>query len=163
MRISVAGRTRAFSNRVVRAIIKFYATTLLSARACKNLTISVRFTHKFSRRTGAEMWPTVKKYRQVRPYIRKYHYTIKVSALNGPYRTLIDLAHEMIHVEQYIAGTMTETLKGTAWKGRVYRGDFNKDNDAYWNAPWEIDANGRSYWLYKRCLAFLLKTGYKLK
>ncbi|NBP01734.1 MAG: hypothetical protein EBU90_16680 [Proteobacteria bacterium] len=47
------------------------------------------------------------------------------------------LAHEMVHVKQYI---MNETDDGlTRWKNKKI--DSNKVD--YWNHPWEIDAYGR--------------------
>lgn len=150
MRLQVSDNSRSLPRHVIRAAMRFYAEAL---SLNPKVNIALRFTSKYPRKVGAEMWPIL-------PYKRRF--TIKCSSKNGPYRVLNDLAHEMIHIGQYLDGTMTETDRGTMWKGRVYRGDLDK-NDAYWNAPWEIDANGRTYWLYKRCRLHLRKQGYRLR
>jgi hypothetical protein len=151
VRLSISGKSRALPNEVIREALRFYTRKLVSEKVDKALRINLRFTKKVAR-FRAEMWPR-KKYTS---------FTIRCSPLTGPYQVLTDLAHEMIHIEQYLSGVMQETQKGTAWKGRVYKGDFAKLNEAYWTAPWEIDANGRQYWLYKQCRLWLKLEGYKL-
>lgn len=151
MRISIKGKTRAFPSRVIRAALRFFASKLFPKFA-KKLRLNVIFTNKMSRATGAEMWKN-----------RKFYYTIRVSSLNGAYRTLQDIAHEMVHVEQFLTGALADTHKGSTWHGKLYRGDFLKQDDKYWNAPWEINAHGRSYWLYKQCRLHLLKRGFHLR
>ena len=47
------------------------------------------------------------------------------------------LAHEMVHVKQFLTGQTDENL-GT-WMGKK----FNYDETNYWDQPWEIDAHGR--------------------
>ena len=150
MRTRIHGNTRGLTRRVLREAIWFYADEL---KFKPHTQVHLWFSSKFPRSTGAEMWQQS----------NKNHYTIRCSSKNGPYKTLQDLAHEFLHVEQFQSGVMAENRKGTAWKGRLYRGDFMKQNDAYYNAPWEIDANGRSYWLYKRCRLHLLRCGFRLR
>jgi hypothetical protein len=151
VRIEINGRSKALSNHIVREAMRFYARKLITVRRLKNINVHLRFTEKAAK-FRAEMWPRK----------RRNRFTISCSPLTGPYQVLNDLAHEMIHVEQYLSGAMQETGKGTAWNGRVYTGDFMKQNDAYWNAPWEINAAGRTYWLYKQCRLYLKKEGYRL-
>lgn len=152
MRIEISGKTKALSNRIIRAALRFYARKLVSPRTYKALNVHLKFTEKAAS-FRAEMWPRK----------RRTHFTIRCSPLTGPYQVLADLAHEMVHVDQYHKGLLMETQKGTAWKGRVYTGDFMKQNDAYWNAPWEIDAGGRQYWLYKQCRLWLKSKGHRLR
>ena len=47
------------------------------------------------------------------------------------------LAHEMVHVKQYIMNETDDVL--SRWKNKKI--DQNKVD--YWNHPWEIDAYGR--------------------
>lgn len=151
MQITISGQSKALPRNIVREAMRFYAQKLVTVKDLKRLNIHLRFTEKAAK-FRAEMWPRK----------RRTHFTIRCSPLTGPYQVLNDLAHEMIHVEQYLSGAMQETGKGTAWKGRVYTGDFMNQNDDYWNAPWEINAAGRTYWLYKRCRLHLKKKGYQL-
>ena len=55
----------------------------------------------------------------------------------GARMILETLAHEMVHVKQYIMGETNDELS-------MWRGDFvDYDKIDYWNHPWEIDAHGR--------------------
>ena len=47
------------------------------------------------------------------------------------------LAHEMVHIKQYIMGETNDEL--SVWRGKK----IDSDNMDYWNHPWEIDAHGR--------------------
>ena len=51
---------------------------------------------------------------------------------------LITLAHELVHVKQYVRGELTED---------DHRDE--KDSD-YWDCPWEIEAHGREIGLFVR-------------
>ena len=46
------------------------------------------------------------------------------------------LAHEMVHVKQYVNGELNDTM--TNWRGKK----VNSDNIEYWSQPWEIEAYG---------------------
>jgi len=50
---------------------------------------------------------------------------------------LLTLAHEMVHVKQYINGETNDEL--SHWRGKK----IDSDNVDYWQHPWEIDAHGR--------------------
>lgn len=152
MRLRITGSTPALRRNILRHAMWFFADEILTDAQNKKVKIHLRFSKTFPRDTGAEMWRN-----------RTNNFTIKCSSKNGPYRTLQDLAHELVHVAQFMSGKMTEKAGGTSWQGRLYRGDFMKANEDYWNAPWEIDANGRSYWLYKKCRLHLNQCGYRLR
>lgn len=53
------------------------------------------------------------------------------------------LAHEMVHVKQYVRGELG--FEGH-WCGKFY----NTDKLDYWDLPWEIEAHGREPGLYIR-------------
>jgi len=46
------------------------------------------------------------------------------------------LAHEMVHVKQYINGELDDAM--TTWKGKK----VNSDKIDYWIQPWEVEAHG---------------------
>lgn len=56
-------------------------------------------------------------------------------------RTLIVLAHEMVHVKQHALGELKYRYNGehTRWKD----GTIDDDSISYWDLPWEIEAHGR--------------------
>lgn len=152
MRVKIGGKSKSLSERIVREALWFYADCVTNKSDFKKLHINLRFTKKI---VPSEAW--------CYPPNKPYRFRLVASARSGPYQLLENLAHEMIHVQQYLEGKLTEKRMGTAWQGRLYKGDFSKSNDTYFSAPWEIDANGRTYWLYKRCRLHLLRCGFKLR
>lgn len=63
--------------------------------------------------------------------------------------SLLTLAHEMVHVKQYVTGEMKDSSKGidyTVWKNKLV--EISSMN--YYDLPWEVDAMGREYGLYRR-------------
>jgi len=60
------------------------------------------------------------------------------------HRVLRTLAHELVHVKQYIRGELTWRDRGLLWKGV----NLNPDNLLeYYDLPYEIEAHGREYGL----------------
>lgn len=55
------------------------------------------------------------------------------------------LAHEMVHLRQYVTGQMVDDiLTGvTIWEGVAYTDTNDASTWAYWNAPWELEAFSR--------------------
>lgn len=47
------------------------------------------------------------------------------------------LAHEMVHIKQYVKGQLKLKAKGVIWCGKMYRWE---DSPSYVNRPWEIEA-----------------------
>ena len=70
-------------------------------------------------------------------------------AMKGPAWGLT-LAHEMVHVKQYVRHELKEP---TVWKGT----NINTDKVEYWDLPWEIEAHGREIGLFVR---WAQKEGY---
>jgi len=70
------------------------------------------------------------------------------------------LAHEIVHLKQYVCGELgAERLKlmrggknvpTTRWMGGYW--SPKKKEDPYWDSPWEVEAYGREYGLYRRWL-----------
>ena len=63
------------------------------------------------------------------------------------------LAHEIVHVKQYALGELRERVtkdksSSIIWKSK--RWNPPEGSHEYWDCPWEIEAFGREYGLYKR-------------
>lgn len=59
---------------------------------------------------------------------------------------LVTIAHEMVHVKQYLRAQLQDAGESTIWFSRLYdKSDFK---DWYWDAPWEIEAHAREKELY---------------
>lgn len=81
---------------------------------------------------------------------REFEITIRNSRVDAhPIRCL---AHEMVHLKQYVRGEFTISSTNDKmvelWKGEVYK--FKKNEHPYYDAPWEIEAYGREPGLFAR-------------
>lgn len=115
----------------VEEAISFYAEQLIPDGRIRNrCTTKVRFNHKISDYGVASVEACNAK-NQPRKFLIEIHPGIGVRAI------LETLAHEMVHVKQYIMGETNDQL--SVWRGRKL------DSDAidYWDHPWELDAYGR--------------------
>jgi len=61
------------------------------------------------------------------------------------YKFLIRLAHEFVHVKQYVTHELKDCSNGTNFKKQK----FQEDSILYWNQPWEVEAMGFEYGLVK--------------
>ena len=61
------------------------------------------------------------------------------------------LAHELVHVKQYLVGDLTWRDKGMLWKGEVFAPEYLTD---HLETPYEIEAYGREKGLL---VSFLMK------
>lgn len=57
------------------------------------------------------------------------------------------LAHEMVHIKQFVTGQMSSVGDTVIWEGVSYK---ETTEDEYWDSPWEIEAFGRQLGLYIR-------------
>jgi hypothetical protein len=69
----------------------------------------------------------------------------------GKFKTL---AHEIVHLKQWLTGEMRDRVRGdeivkTYWKGELWRTSGNELDD-YYDSPWEIEAYGKEEGLYSR-------------
>lgn len=66
---------------------------------------------------------------------------------------LLDLGHELTHVKQYMTNELFEYASGDVkFKNEVFttdKYDFENSNTDYYNSPWEIEAFGREWGLFK--------------
>lgn len=56
------------------------------------------------------------------------------------------LAHEMVHVKQYVTGQMQDFIKSGSgiviWEGKMYDASNDAASWTYWKSPWEMEAFG---------------------
>ena len=64
-----------------------------------------------------------------------------------------DLAHELTHVKQYMTNELFDYTSGDVrFKDEYFstdKYDFENSNSDYYNSPWEIEAFGREWGLFK--------------
>lgn len=61
------------------------------------------------------------------------------------YKFMSRLAHEFVHVKQYVTHELKDDSNGTSFRKQK----FKDDSTLYWNQPWEIEAMGFEYGLIK--------------
>lgn len=115
----------------VERAANFYAKELIkNTRIRNNCFTTIRFDGKLDEYgyASVEDYNTRK---QPREFLIEIHPGI------GARRIFETLAHEMVHVKQFINGETDDKL--ASWKGK----SVNSDKVDYWEHPWEIDAHGR--------------------
>ena len=85
-------------------------------------------------------------------------FEIDIDASMKMHGILRALAHECVHVKQYVMGEMRDTNNcyTTKWKSTPY----HTDRGNYWELPWEIEAYGREVGLYE---TFVMNKRYTKK
>lgn len=58
------------------------------------------------------------------------------------------LAHEMVHVKQYVTGDLVDHGTHCSWKGKSYEA-YEADSNDYYFSPWEVEAFGMQVGLYR--------------
>lgn len=73
-------------------------------------------------------------------------------------KIILNLAHEITHTKQYMTGELFDYVDGTCrWRKEKYEiEDWNSDRE-YYDSPWEIEAFGREWGLFKMFKKELLK------
>ena len=66
---------------------------------------------------------------------------------------MIALAHELVHVQQYMKGMIKEDGNDTYWRGKLV-----SDNIHYFDKPWEKHARRNELRVYKEYLRTLTTT-----
>lgn len=65
-------------------------------------------------------------------------------------RIMYDVAHELVHVKQYLNNELFDYVDGKArYKGEIFPLGHSEDEEAYFDSPWEIEAYGREHGMYK--------------
>ena len=58
------------------------------------------------------------------------------------------LAHEMVHVKQYVKGELQDFAGYSMWKSQRFE-DFSAGSEEYYFAPWEVEAYGLQVGLFQ--------------
>lgn len=71
-------------------------------------------------------------------------FEIEVDKTQPLRKVLETIAHEMVHVKQYVRRELNPNKE--VWMGKT----FNPKTTNYWDLPWEIEAHGREVGLFIR-------------
>jgi hypothetical protein len=137
MQLSIVGcpDKERFRPYVKRAVI-FYTNELISKKLLENIYLKI----KFSKTLDVLGYAEVKEYNnsgKPREFEIELNYNV-----SGP-DILKTLAHELVHIKQFVYGETNEAL--TRWKGNKVSNDTD-----YWFEPWEIEARGLEIALFTK-------------
>jgi hypothetical protein len=113
----------------IKRATHFYAQELISAKMLQNVFLKIQFDHTLDEYGYASV-------KECNLSNKPREFLIEINPVIGAKDILDTLAHEMVHIKQYVYGETNENL--TRWKGEVIA-----DVD-YFNHPWEIEAYGMS-------------------
>jgi len=128
----------------IRRAIEYYTSLLLTPRQHKNVVLTICFKEFEPFYKGHTEWLD----RPVRPR----EFKITLSRRYKSQVTLRTLAHEMVHLQQFVLGELTgETLRSTIrWKHQ----EVDDEKIHYYDQPWEIEAFGKEVGLHARFIAY---------
>src|SRR5688572_15239801 len=150
--------TRKLNPKISRDELKFATKFMYS------LLVSPRIHNKSmiiveSKYIDDDAWELAGETHVLKPFTaRPKEFRIVLNSMYGKRQQLLSLAHELVHCKQFTKGGLGHTYESkgmtlTKWK-RKYTVETKMD---YFDWPWEIDAHGREYGLYKRYRNFIKK------
>ena len=119
-----------FKPYIERAARYFAEELIPNTRIRNNCYTIICFNDKITEFGCAEIvdYNTLKKARE---------FKVEIHPGIGSRNILETLAHEMVHVKQYVEGELNDSM--TNWRGKK----VNSDDIDYWIQPWELEALGR--------------------
>jgi len=136
MLVSISGSSKAKFNNVVYAACEYYLNRLVSSRLRKHIMIDIEFRKRLD--DDADGYCEVS---GVNARNKPREFTIQIQKNKSERYMLMTLAHEMVHLKQYVMGELDETMD-------VWNGKRVSSKVSYWDSPWEIEARGRELGLY---------------
>lgn len=128
----------------VKRSVNFYAENLIPS---KRLRDNVYLTIKFNPKLTVWAFASIEEYNSSN---KAREFLIEIHPWIGAAEILKTLAHEMVHIKQFVHGETNETL--SKWKG------LSIDSDAidYYQQPWELEAYSLETGLWTK---FAIKEG----
>lgn len=138
------------STKNVRKLVEIaawnYAERLMGKRLMKTLFIKIDLHRTLLSKDGMEGSCIWDEWDDLKKTPRDFH--IELDSTINIREILINLAHEMVHVKQWVKGEMYEYANPNEVRWMKKKYDMN-DMD-YYDYPWEIDAFGRQLGLFVR-------------
>ena len=145
MILNLKGSTKK-TRKLVESAVWDYAERLMGKRLVKTLELTINLTWKLADKEGAEGFCIWDEWDDLRKTPREF--TIDLDSSISIRDILINLAHEMVHVKQWVKGEMYEYSKSNMVRFMKKKYDMN-DMD-YYDYPWEIEAFGCQLGLFIR-------------
>jgi len=143
LRIKIEGTHKKVHHKVLRSSLQWFARDLMP-QLTTGITLELKIVKNLvneEQHDAAVTWLDQR--------IKPRRFAMEVDADLGLERTLLMLAHEMVHVKQFATGELVDYSSGKTVKWQGKRMSV-RDDDGYWTLPWEIEAYGRQPGLYAR-------------
>ena len=138
---------------VITQACHFFLNELLPIKQ-RRIIIHLYFNEKFEDDSHAEVdWVDT----NILPNVYQVRFSRKVS--KNILKIIKCLSHEMIHIKQFAKGELYDHLYEYTVKWKKVKFN-NKDDDGYWERPWEIEAYRNEFPLFKK---FMTKFGLTQK
>ena len=138
------------SNKMTRKLVDnaawYFAEKLLGKRLLKTLEIDIKLVRNMTEKEGCEgtciwnEWDDLKK--------TPREFTIDLDSSISIRNILVNLAHEFVHVKQWVKGEMYEYSAPNMV--RFLKTKYDMTDMDYFDYPWEIEAFGRQLGLFVR-------------
>lgn len=141
MRLQIDGGSQ-FHHRHCRNFIRMFSKKFLSKELSKQILIKLIFKRKKLIGYGEDQaeveWVDSSR------HPRRFKMTIYINKSPSLLYIISSLAHEMVHVKQYVKNELID-LSSTDFNVSVYKNKrFNSNKVPYSEQPWEIEAYGRT-------------------
>lgn len=156
MIIKILGKQDKICSRELKSAAAFFAEYLLGPRLAKTLNLTISFSPQ-GKKTDGRCLPI--DFFEKSPRI----YYIGIKPTMSRKNIMEALAHEMVHVKQYVKREFNVGWKTASFNGRTYELPEDTNMETYFNWPWEIEAYGRQFSLvyFFRCFLKQNKITFK--
>jgi hypothetical protein len=110
-----------------KSAIKYFADCLFTPQMQSNITIRICYSRKMQNYGETH----IVDYNEAN---KPRDFDILIKKRLGEQEIIKTIAHEMVHVKQYVYGELNEYM--SMWKGT----EVSEDDYDYYDSPWEIEA-----------------------
>ena len=145
MILNIKGSNKDY-RKLIESAAQYYAEKLVGKRLLKTIKININLKRGMVKKDGAEGTCIWDDWEDLRKTPREF--TIELDCGVTIRNILINLAHEMVHMKQWVRGDMYEY--SNSHMVRFMKKKYDMSEIAYWDYPWEIEAYGRQLGLFIR-------------
>lgn len=140
MQIRVRGVNKKITSQELKYAAEWMSRLIMSSQLIKNIKVTISFKGERGFLGSTE----ITDYDDQKPR----RFLIQLDPKSSRNSTLKTLAHELVHVKQFARGEMVDLIRSPHVKWNKQYVDQDKLD--YWDLPWEIEAFGREYGMYRR-------------
>ena len=145
MILNIKGSNKDY-RKLIESAAQYYAEKLVGKRLLKTIKITIDLKRGMLKKDDVEGTCIWDDWEDLRKTPRDF--TIELDSGVNIRNLLINLAHEMVHMKQWVKGDMYEYSNPHIV--RFMKKKYDMSNTDYWDFPWEIEAYGRQLGLFIR-------------